>query len=124
MAFATSVVLGAVFLFSGVLKLRDPAWPAAARALGAPPWSVPVVAPVEITLGLALVVGVGVAAAAAFSIVLLVVFSALLALAIGRPDPPSCSCFGSWSSRPVGPASLVRNGALMALAVATIVFNA
>lgn len=118
-----SVSLGAVFLFSGILKLRDPGWPAAARSLGSPDWAVPLVAPFEVGLGLALVVGVAEVAASAIALATLAVFTALLVVAIGRPDPPACSCFGSWSAKPVGRASVIRNVALMVLALTSLVSN-
>ena len=52
------IALGVLFLASGALKLRDPSWPGAARAMGAPRWTVPLIAPVEIVLGAGLAAGV------------------------------------------------------------------
>lgn len=116
---AARIALGVLFLASGALKLRDPSWPDAARAMGAPRWTVPVIAPAEIVLGAGLAAGVAEPWAAWLALALLVGFSAALARVLRRPvgERPACACFGRWSSRPVGAGSLLRNGALAALAV-------
>ncbi len=122
-ALITSTVLGAVFTFSGALKLRDPGWPAAARSLGTPAWMVPLVAPLELMLGVSLIAGLGVVVGAALAVVLLVAFTVVLGRAIRSPDPPVCACFGQWTAKPVGVGSLVRNGVLIALALAALATN-
>ncbi|MDP9388675.1 MAG: DoxX family membrane protein, partial [Actinomycetota bacterium] len=53
------VAVGVVLLVAGAAKLRQPAWPATARAFGAPPWLVPALPWVEVVLGALLVAGVG-----------------------------------------------------------------
>ncbi len=113
------IVLGALFLASGALKLRDPSWPGAARAMGAPRWTVPLIAPVEIALGAALAAGVAEPWPAWVALALLAAFSAALMRVLTRPvgERPACACFGRWSSKPVGAGSLLRNGVLAALAV-------
>ena len=116
------IALGALFLASGALKLRDPSWPGAARAMGAPRWTVPFVAPVEIVLGAGLAAGVAEPWPAWLALVLLAAFSAALARVLRHPvgERPACACFGRWSARPVGAGSLVRNGVLGLLAVAAL----
>ena len=117
------IALGALFLVSGALKLRDPSWPGAARAMGAPRWSVSLIAPAEIVLGAGLAAGVAEPWPAWLALVLLAAFSAALARALRRPldERPVCACFGRWSSKPVGAGSLWRNGALAGLAVIAVV---
>ena len=117
------VALGVLFLMSGALKLRDPSWPGAARAMGAPHWTVPFIAPVEIVLGAGLAAGVAEPWPAWLALGLLVVFTAALARVLQRPrdERPACACFGRWSSKPVGAGSLLRNGLLAALAVLALI---
>ena len=116
------IVLGALLLASGALKLRDPSWPGAARAMGAPRWSVPFVAPLEIVLGAGLAAGVAEPWPAWLALALLVAFSAALTRVLRRPreERPACACFGRWSSKPVGAGSLLRNGLLAGLAVVVL----
>ena len=111
-----------MLLASGALKLRDPSWPGAARAMGAPRWSVPFVAPAEIVLGAGLAAGVAEPWPAWLALALLVVFSLALLRVLRRPvaERPACACFGRWSSKPVGAGSLLRNAVLIALTVAAL----
>ena len=113
------IALGVLFLVSGALKLRDPSWPGAARAMGAPRWAVPLIAPAEIVLGAALAAGVAEPWPVWLALGLLVAFSAALVRVLARPvgERPACACFGRWSAKPVGAGSLLRNGMLAALAV-------
>jgi len=116
------IVLGALLLASGALKLRDPSWPGAARAMGAPRWSVPFVAPLETVLGAGLAAGVAEPWPAWLALALLGAFSAALTRVLRRPreERPACACFGRWSSKPVGAGSLLRNGLLAGLAVVVL----
>ena len=116
------IVLGALFLASGALKLRDPSWPSAAGAMGAPRWSVPLIAPVEIVLGASLAAGVAQPWPAWLALALLAAFSAALVRVLRRPQSqrPVCACFGRWSPKPVSAASLARNAALATLAVLAV----
>ena len=112
-----AIIVGLVFVASGALKLHDPGWPAAARALGTPRFVVPLVAPFELVLGAVLVADVGVTVAASIAAGLLVVFTVLLWRAILGGEVPACACFGALSSRPIGFGSIVRNLVLLGLAV-------
>lgn len=116
MAFAARLVLGVVLVASGLLKARDPGWPAAARAFGAPRPVVRVLPWVEVVLGVALAAQFRWAAAAA--LVLLAAFSVPVARHAARRTGVPCACFGARSRRPVTWATVVRNLVLVALAAA------
>ena len=116
------IALGVLFLASGALKLKDPSWPGAARAMGTPRVAVPLIAPVEIVLGAALAAGAVRPWPAWLALALLAAFTVALARVLRRPiaDRPACACFGRWSAKPVGAGSLVRNAALGVLAVVAL----
>jgi hypothetical protein len=48
---------------------------------------------------------------------MLLVFTVLLVVRLAQGRRPPCACFGAWSTRPVGPGSVVRNVVLIALAL-------
>lgn len=116
------IALGVLFLASGALKLRDPSWPGAAAAMGAPRWSIPLIAPVEIVLGAGLAAAVAEPWPSWLALALLVIFSAALIRVLRRPpsERPACACFGRWSAKPVGAGSLLRNAVLAGLAVVAV----
>lgn len=116
-----AVVAGAAFVVAGASKLaaRD-SWRRQATDLGAPPLVVVPLPFVELVIGASLIVGLAKPFAAIAAIVLLVAFTALLALRISQGRRPSCACFGAWSASPIGPKHLARNGALLAIAVLAI----
>ncbi len=119
MVFAARVVLGAVFVASGALKVRDPAWPASARAFGAPGWSVPVLPWAELTAGA--LVAAQFRWAAVGVLLLLAAFTSLIAVHVVRGDDVPCACFGRASSaRPVSWWHIVRNVVLAGLAVVAL----
>jgi len=115
---AAAVVVAAVLLLAGVLKLARPAeWRAQASGLGVPAVVANVVPFVEIGLGAALVVQwqrhlLAWAAAALFG-----AFSVLLVVRLAQGKRPPCACFGALSSRPIGAAHLARNAVFIAVAV-------
>jgi uncharacterized membrane protein YphA (DoxX/SURF4 family) len=116
-----SIVLGAVFLLSGASKVASgPAWRTQARELGAPEPLVPVLPWFEIVLGAVLAVGVAPLAAGVVALAVLGAFTALIVRRLAAGQRPPCACFGSWSSKPLGPGHLVRNLAFMALAVLVV----
>jgi hypothetical protein len=55
------------------------------------------------------------------ALVLLVAFTALIGRRLAEGSRPRCACFGSWSRKPLGPGHVVRNVALMILAVTVVV---
>jgi len=51
---------------------------------------------------------------------LLVLFSAAIAVQLARGRRPECNCFGAVHAKPIGPATLVRNLALLGCAAAVV----
>ncbi len=115
-AVVARVVLGLVFCVSGVRKALDRRWPAAARAFGAPRWSVSVLPWAEVVLGALLVAQIGGPWPGVAALALLGVFTAAIALHLARGDQVPCACFGATSARPVGLTAIARNLALCTLA--------
>ena len=118
-----------VLLVSGVAKLRDRAsvdraftslevpaplsGPLVRRAV---PWA-------EVVLGLWLVVAGGavLAVGAAVTVVLFLVYLALVARAVGRPEPADCGCFGALGDDRVTRVTVWRNVVLVVAAVLALV---
>jgi len=119
-----SVVLGLAMLAAGAAKLASRTWPADARGIGAPAWTVPLVPWVELSLGALLVVDVLRPLVAIATAVLLAAFTALLSVRLTRGERPPCACFGRLSTRPISWWSVARNLVLIALAVAIAVSSA
>lgn len=112
------VVLGVAFLVAGGSKLAaGGTWPAQARELGAPAMVIPVVPWFELVLGGVLVVQLAPRSAAAVALAALVAFTLLIVRQLRQGRHPPCACFGAWSARPLGPGHVVRNVALMLVAV-------
>lgn len=59
-------------------------------------------------------------AAAIAGAVLLLVFSAAIAFQLAEGNRPSCNCFGQMAPSPIGAGTLLRNGALLLLAICAI----
>ena len=89
--------------------------------MGAPAVVVPVLPWFEIVLGAVLVVQVARVPAAAVAAVVLVAFTALIVRRLAQGEHPPCACFGAWSAKPLGWSHVVRNVALIALAVVAMV---
>lgn len=114
------ILLGAVLLASGALKLAHRSWPDQARAFGIPrvvavalPW-------VEIAIGAALAAGVAARWAGGAAVVLIVLSTVAVAAQLVRGRRPPCGCFGELSRRPAGADTIVRNAVLLAVAVAAV----
>ena len=120
-AVAAAVLLGIAMLVAGGGKLASPSWPEHALGLGAPAWAVPVVPWIEIGLGALLVVQWSRPLVAAVTAALLLVFSVLLVRRLAEGRRPPCACFGGFSTRPIGPWSVVRNGVLIGLAIIAMI---
>lgn len=113
-----AVVLGAVFLVAAVTKLASPAaWRAQAEELRVPSVVASAVPFVEAALGALLVVQFQRHVVAWVAVAVLVAFTGLLALRLAHGERPACACFGSWSAAPIGPATLARNAAFIAVGV-------
>lgn len=117
-AFVASILVGVAFLVAGGSKLAaGPSWPAQAAGLGAPAIAIPTLPWIELVIGAALVLQLGSPVPEMAAIVLLAAFSGLIALRMSQGRRPACACFGAWSAKPIGPSHLIRNGALLGLAV-------
>ncbi|MEX0846142.1 MAG: MauE/DoxX family redox-associated membrane protein [Ilumatobacteraceae bacterium] len=118
LAVTASVVLGLVFVVAGAAKVAQGVrWPAQAAQLGAPSAVAPVVPWWEIVVGALLVVQLGTPWPAIAALVTLVVFTALIGRVLARGEHPPCACFGGWGAAPLGRRHVVRNAALLVLAV-------
>jgi methylamine utilization protein MauE len=116
-----AVVLGTVFVVAAVAKIVAGAtWVAQARELGAPTPVATALPGVELVVGALLIVGIGGPAPAVAAAVLLVVFTVAIARQLVDGRHPPCACFGSWSQRPIGEGHLVRNAALILVAVVAL----
>lgn len=128
------VVLGALFITAGVLKLRDHTRfaesimafkipfmtdPLVQLATFVMPWT-------EALAGALLLIGRWTRGAALLVGALLVAFVAMIASAIARELSLSCSCFGELEypcPSEVGPCHLVRNGVMLAMALAILILG-
>jgi hypothetical protein len=121
-AVAASLVVGGVFVVSSVAKLADPArWRSQSADMGVP-WSAARVVPYgEAVLAAWLIVQWQRAAAASVAVLVLVAFTALVAVRLAQGRHPVCACFGSLSARPIGASTLVRNGLIVAVALVAAV---
>jgi uncharacterized membrane protein YphA (DoxX/SURF4 family) len=115
------VVVGAVFLVSGTLKLRQPAWRATAPEFGTPRWLVPVLPAAEIGLGALLVAQLGGRWVPLAALILLLAFTAAIVRQLVRGQAVPCACFGELSARPVDRLTVARNLALAMLALVAVV---
>lgn len=112
-----AVVVGAAVVVAGVSKLAKPSWVREAAGLGVPVALARPVPVFEIVLGSLVVFDVGRPVAAWAVAALLAAFTGVLLRPLLRGRHPVCACFGTWSAKPIGPASVVRNAVLIALAV-------
>ena len=115
------LALAAVFLVAGLAKLADPAGShRALRAFGVPRWlaapSARLLPAAEIAVAVLLLPASTVPWAAGLALVLLLTFSAGIAVSLARGRTPDCHCFGGLHSRPASPATLGRNLGLAAVA--------
>lgn len=118
-----AVVVGVAFLVAGGSKLAaGPQWPAMATEMRTPAWVIPWVPWLELAVGAALVAQLADPWAAGAAAGLLVAFSAAIVARLRAGETPRCACFGAWSAEPIGPKHLLRNAALLALAMVAVVW--
>lgn len=115
-----------VFVVAAAAKLADRSGSCEAlAAFGVPRllvWPVAVVLPIaELVVACLLVPAVTARAGAIGALVLLVVFTAGVAIALLRGRDPDCHCFGQLHSEPVGASTLVRNVVLGVIAALVVV---
>ena len=119
MIIVASVVLGAVFLISGVSKVAAPVrWRVQSGELGVPEPITLVVPFVELLVGAMLVAQIARPAVAIVAAAMLVAFTVLLVLRLSQGRKPPCACFGSLSTKPIGWVDVARNAAFVAIALA------
>jgi hypothetical protein len=117
-----SVLLGAVFVVAGVVKLSAPGqWRTQSADLGVPRVVATVVPIVELVVGALLIAQLARRAAAIAAAVLLLAFTALLIVRLLQGRRPPCACFGSLSPKPIGWGNVVRNAVLIVLATIVVI---
>lgn len=122
LAVVAAVVLGALMCAAGGAKVVMGArWSVDARAMGAPAWVAPIVPWFEIALGASLVAQLWRPVMAVVAMFTLQVFTLSIIAQLSRGRRPVCACFGAWSARPLGAGHVVRNVAMMVLAVLALI---
>lgn len=117
MIVVASLVLGAVFIVSGVTKIASPAqWRTQSADLGVPAPIATVVPFLELAVGALLVSQLARSLAALAAGVLLITFTILLVVRIAQGRRPPCACFGALSTKPIGWGNVVRNVVFLVLA--------
>jgi uncharacterized membrane protein YphA (DoxX/SURF4 family) len=117
----TRLGLGALFIYAGYAKLRNPfLFEMAVDAYQLlPPTGVIVVARglpwLEVALGLLLWTGWRLRYSATFTTLLLGAFLAMMAITYARGIEAACGCFGT--SEPISPRTLARDSLIFAVAV-------
>ena len=118
---AAATALGVVFVGAGVSKaVMGTAWTSQAQRLGTPRRVAAAVPWIEIVVGAAVAARLAIPWSAIAALALLTAFTAVLVARLASGDHPPCACFGAWSTRPLSWWHVVRNGAMMALAVIAI----
>lgn len=116
-----AIVLGSVFVVAAVSKMvAGTTWVTQARELGAPTPVATALPGVELVIGALLIVGIGGPLPAVAAAVLLVAFSVAIARQLVDGRHPPCACFGAWSQRPLGEGHLLRNAALIVVALVAL----
>jgi len=113
-----SVLLGAVFVVAGVLKLSAPSqWRRQSADLGVPSVIAALLPIVEVIVGALLIAQLARRVVAIIAALLLLAFTALLVIRLVQGRRPPCACFGTLSAKPIGWTNVVRNAMLIALAI-------
>jgi uncharacterized membrane protein YphA (DoxX/SURF4 family) len=115
------IVVGAVFLASGALKLRQRSWPATARTFGAPGFVIPVLPWTELVLGALLAAQIGGPWTPLAALVLLLAFTVAIAVQLARGRLVPCACFGELSAKPVSGMTIVRNAGLCIITLVAVI---
>jgi uncharacterized membrane protein YphA (DoxX/SURF4 family) len=113
-----AVAVGAAFVLAGAAKVAmGNRWLAQAREFGVPPQLAQFVPWWELVVGAMLAAQVARPILAWIAVATLVIFAAMVGAQLARGKHPPCACFGAWSPRPIGPRTLLRNAALIAIAI-------
>ena len=117
MIVVASLVLGAVFVVSGVTKIAAPSqWRAQSAELGVPAPIATVVPFLELAVGALLVAQLARSIAALVGAVMLIAFTVLLIVRLAQGRHPPCACFGALTTKPIGWGNVVRNAVFLVLA--------
>ncbi len=126
-ALALRVLLGAVFIYAAYTKLRQ-SWLLFALSIDSyqllPEWAVFTLArtlpALELALGVLLVAGVWLRYLSVVAAAILALFFSVMVVLYFRGAGIDCGCFGV--GEPLSPKTLVRDGALLAAAIALVVY--
>ena len=127
MVLAVRVVLGLLFVYAASLKFVDlHAFSESIDGyrLTPPSWSPTLalfVPSLELVVGVSLVIGRGARGAALLCAIMLVGFSAAIGQAMIRGINIDCGCFGASGPQKADTLALVRNGALLLLALVALI---
>jgi uncharacterized membrane protein YphA (DoxX/SURF4 family) len=110
-------VVGLTLLVAGVSKLVDRGWKAREIKLGSPAWALPFVAPIEVVLGALVAVRLQRLLLGLAAMVLLMAFTVFALVKWDERSGEPCNCFGVLSKRPTSARTIVRNIALIVLAL-------
>jgi uncharacterized membrane protein YphA (DoxX/SURF4 family) len=121
-ALAARVALAVVFVVAAAAKLADlRGTRTSVAALGIPAPAARLVGTalpvVELSVASALLIPDTARIGAVAAAVLLSVFSGAIAVNLARGRRPACNCFGQLRSQPIGVPTLIRNLALLGLAL-------
>jgi hypothetical protein len=116
-----SIILGCFMCAAGAAKvIMGSRWPVEAASMGAPRLIVPILPWIEIVSGALLIAQWQPQLVVILVGVMLMGFTIVIISNLTRGRHPQCACFGSWSARPLGWRHVVRNAALLALAVVSL----
>jgi peroxiredoxin len=115
-------LLALVFVAAGIAKLRDRrGFARTLVAFHAPAWFViagaTLIPLVELAVGLSFLTEQYATGGAVVSVVMLAIFTTAAGANLLQGRSPDCACFGTAASEPIGPATLIRNAWLIALAL-------
>ena len=117
MIVVASLVLGAVFIVSGVTKIAAPTqWRTQSADLGVPAPIATALPFVELAVGALLVSQFARSFAAVIAGLLLFAFTILLVVRLAQGRRPPCACFGALTTKPIGWGNVVRNVVFLLLA--------
>jgi uncharacterized membrane protein YphA (DoxX/SURF4 family) len=118
------IVVGVMFVAAGVLKLVEgPGWLKQAADMDVARPVALVVPYVEIVVGVLLATQLFKPWPAVAALGLLLAFTVVIVRRIRDGSRPPCACFGSRSKRPLGAYQVLRNLALIAVAVVALLLG-
>lgn len=117
MIIVASVLLGVVFVLSGIAKVAAmPQWRSQADGLGVPDLVASGLPFAELAIGALMVAQIARRPIAIVAGALLIAFTTLLVVRLSQGRHPPCACFGVLSSKPISWTHVVRNALFIALA--------